>query len=56
MDQNVTGRVVPGDPEHSALLYRMRQRGNIGQMPPIATERVDPDGIEAVRQWIEGLQ
>jgi mono/diheme cytochrome c family protein len=55
-DQNVTGRVVPGDPEHSALHYRMSQRGNNAQMPPIATDTVDLDGLAAVRQWIEGLQ
>jgi hypothetical protein len=50
-------RVVPGDPDHSALLYRMLQRGKEkpaadDQMPPLATERVHHEGIAAIRAWI----
>jgi hypothetical protein len=50
-------RVVPGDPDHSALLYRMLQRGKEkpardDQMPPLASERVHHEGIAAVRAWI----
>jgi hypothetical protein len=53
-------RVVPGDPEHSALLYRMRQRGaekpeSDDQMPPIATEEIHHEGIAAVQAWIATL-
>jgi hypothetical protein len=25
------------------------------QMPPLATELVDPTGVDLVRQWIAGL-
>lgn len=46
-------RVVPGDPENSAVWNRLSSRG-LGQMPPLATHAVDP-GAEAVRQWIAGM-
>ena len=39
----------------SAVLYRMGQRTANMQMPPIATEQPDLDGIELVRLWIESL-
>lgn len=57
----VAVRVVePGDPSASTLYRRMvvRERARVGmtaQMPPLATERVDPVGSEQVRVWIESL-
>ena len=54
-DQHVSGRIVPGDPDASAVLYRMGQRGNTAQMPPVATATVDTEGVAAVRAWIESL-
>ncbi|MDB4964242.1 MAG: hypothetical protein JWP01_4241 [Myxococcales bacterium] len=48
-------RIVSGDPDNSALLYRMTQRTQNMQMPPIATEVPDPTGIDLVRQWIQSL-
>lgn len=52
---NETNRViVPGDLEHSVLWQRMSQRGP-GQMPPLASTIVDPEGVELLRQWIEQL-
>lgn len=48
-------RVVAGNPEESGLLFRMAERGKKTQMPPLATEVTDPDGLAAVRAWIEGL-
>jgi len=50
-----TNRIVPGDPDNSALLYRMTQRTQNIQMPPIATEVTDPAGIALVRAWIQSL-
>jgi len=50
-----TQRIVAGDPDMSAVLYRMGQRTANMQMPPIATEQPDLDGIELVRLWIESL-
>lgn len=52
-------RIVPGEPQRSALYYRMTQRGDeepsADQMPPLATEHRDPDGIAVVGKWIESL-
>lgn len=55
-DQHVTGRIVPGDPSHSAVLYRMSLRGNPGQMPPIASEMPDPEGLAIIEEWIGGME
>lgn len=51
----ITLRVDPGAPEGSGILVRMSARGNMDQMPPLATELVDPTGVDLVRQWIAGL-
>jgi mono/diheme cytochrome c family protein len=48
-------RIAPGDPEHSAVVYRMGLRGLLSQMPPLATETVDATGLAAVRAWIDSL-
>lgn len=48
-------RISSGDPDASAVVLRMRTRALADQMPPVATELVDPTGIAAVRAWIEGL-
>lgn len=50
-----TMRVVPGAADRSALLLRMRERGNKTQMPPIASEQVDLQGSATIQAWIEGL-
>ncbi len=51
----LTDRVVPGDPGRSGLLERMKIRGSKDQMPSLATEVIDPSGIEVVTRWIAGL-
>lgn len=52
-----TIRVAPGDPENSALLWRMKQRGHDdAQMPPLATDVVDAEGVATIEAWIESLQ
>lgn len=51
-------RIVRGDPDNSALVWRMRQRGDEeddAQMPPLATEVVDDAGVDAVAAWIRSL-
>ena len=52
----VTGmlRVSPGNPDASVIWERVHQRGP-GQMPPLATSRVDPHA-SVVRDWIAQLQ
>jgi hypothetical protein len=47
--------VDPGHPERSVLLERISKRGT-GQMPPLATSRVDDDAIRLIRDWIQGLK
>lgn len=54
-DQHVSGRIISGNPDESAVIYRMSQRGNNAQMPPLATHIVDAEGLAAVRAWIESL-
>ncbi|MBA2539274.1 MAG: hypothetical protein H0V17_06550 [Deltaproteobacteria bacterium] len=53
--QGFDRRVVPGDPDGSAIFYRMSQRGSGDQMPPLGTERADDGGRAIVRDWIERL-
>jgi len=48
-------RVAPGAPDASAIVARMSTRGTDDQMPPLATELVDADGLAAVRAWIASL-
>lgn len=54
-DPNLGFRVIPGDPEASALLHRMAERGSDRQMPPLGTKRIDPDGLNQVRAFIASL-
>jgi hypothetical protein len=51
----LTLRIAPGDPPHSAIFFRDSSRGSADQMPPLATEVVDPDGLARVQSWIESL-
>lgn len=46
--------IVPGHPEKSILFQRMSRRGP-GQMPPLASSRVDPEGVELLREWIRTM-
>ena len=50
-----TYRIVAGDPDQSAVFYRMSQRAVNVQMPPIATKHPDDAGLALVRAWIESL-
>lgn len=50
-----TLRIAAGEPDASAVVYRMSQRGSAAQMPPLATEFVDQDGLAAVRAWITSI-
>ncbi len=44
--------IAPGHPERSVLLHRISNRGD-GHMPPLATNVVDREAVELVREWIE---
>jgi hypothetical protein len=55
MHPGINAIVVPGDPASSSLYYRMTVRGDMDQMPPLASEITDPAGIDLVGTWIKGL-
>jgi len=48
--------VTPGKPDQSRLLQLLARRGRRLHMPPLATERPDPEGIAWVEAWIAGLR
>ncbi|HWO08617.1 MAG TPA: hypothetical protein VNN80_04035 [Polyangiaceae bacterium] len=48
-------RVARREPDASALLGRMSQRGDSAQMPPLGSGAVDLAGVALVRAWIESL-
>jgi len=45
-------RIVPGRPEQSVLVMRMRSRNPILQMPPLGTQIPDAEGVALVEGWI----
>jgi glucose/arabinose dehydrogenase len=47
--------IAPGHPERSILLQRMMRRGP-GQMPPLATARIDQDAVQLLSDWIKQLE
>jgi hypothetical protein len=51
-----TTRIVPGDPMASAVFFRMSSRTAKEQMPPLATEFVDPTGVDLIQAWILSLK
>jgi hypothetical protein len=54
-DSRVFLRVVPGSPEDSAVVVRMRERGTKKQMPPLGSEHPDIEGVALVSEWIASL-
>jgi hypothetical protein len=49
--------IKPGDPGGSEVVKRMNGRRRFPpSMPPLASERVDDQGLAVVRTWIEGLR
>jgi hypothetical protein len=48
-------RLMPGAPERSAVLVRMRTRQPVEQMPPVATRVVDAEATRRIERWIEEL-
>lgn len=47
--------IAPGSPDRSVLLRRMGTRGP-GQMPPLASTRVDEAGLAMMREWCRSLK
>jgi uncharacterized repeat protein (TIGR03806 family) len=47
-------RVVPGDPDRSTLVRRIRASG-FARMPPLGTFTHDPQGRSSVEEWVRQL-
>ena len=47
--------VAPGRPERSVLVHRLGLRGP-GQMPPLASTKVDERGAALMREWVRSLK
>jgi hypothetical protein len=47
--------IAAGEPERSALFYRMASRRPASQMPPLGTVVADSAAVALVGRWIEGL-
>jgi hypothetical protein len=47
--------LAPGDPDDSRVIDLVSRRGFLRQMPPLASERVDRDGLELLRTFVAGL-
>ena len=47
--------IAPAEPDNSILLYRMRSTEAGVAMPELGRDTADPEGVEAVRKWIEGM-
>lgn len=45
-------RVLPGDTTRSSLVYRMRSRNPVRQMPPLGTKIADEEAIHLISDWI----
>lgn len=48
-------RIDPGSPETSALFLRFDSRGESYSMPPLGTEKVDPEARAQLHAWITSL-
>lgn len=48
-------RIAPGEPDRSTLLYRMKARDAVSQMPPLGTHVVDAAGVELLTRFISEL-
>jgi hypothetical protein len=46
-------RILPGAPEQSTVLARMRSRHAAVQMPPLGTQLVDDEAVRLVERWIQ---
>ncbi len=53
-DLNDPKLIVPGDPARSMVLHRLQKLGQ-GRMPHVASNVVDREAVELIRNWISGL-
>jgi len=48
--------LTPGDPDDSRLMTLVSRRGNRLHMPPLGSQRVDAQGVQLLKEWIESLR
>lgn len=48
--------VVPGNPDDSILLWRMRSTSSLWRMPTVGSEIVDERGTALIESWIRDLE
>ncbi len=53
---NLDFDIVPGDPAHSILTYRMGSLEGGISMPELGRARLDPTGLDVVGRWIAGMK
>ena len=47
--------IVPGRPELSQMIQRMKSRNPKDQMPPLATQHPDQAALEVLGRWIKEM-
>lgn len=47
--------IVPGDPDHSILIYRLESTAPKVSMPALGRDVVHVEGVQLLRQWIASL-
>ena len=53
-DLNDPRIIVPGDPDRSMVLYRMKKTG-LGRMPHVGSSVVDEKAVKLIDEWIKQL-
>ncbi len=53
MSPGSSRRLAPGDPDRSAILYRMASRRPMSQMPPLGSKLPDDEALSLIRAWIK---
>ena len=48
--------IAPGSPEGSQLFVRMASQDPFTRRPFLATDVVDANAVQLIREWIEGLR
>lgn len=54
-DKGLSYDIVPGDGEHSILLYRQELNNPKDRMPPIGRSIVHSEAVIIIKQWIDSL-
>ena len=54
LDVDVRTRIVPGQPDNSAVVFRIGSPNDL-RMPPLGSARVDVAGVDVVSQWVSTL-